>query len=186
MKKQRSSSSWLALAGFAGATAVAAYYGSRYSVKDPQTRRWYESLDKPSYTPPDYVFPIAWSALYSLMAYSAWRVWEAPPSRHRTKALKLWVTQLAGNARWSKLFFGEQDPTAALLDVISLDAMIASYIGAAYKADPVAAYAFVPYLGWTTFAAALNGDIVRRNSDEHPAALALQLIKAARGIAQQA
>ncbi len=185
MKTENSSRSWLPLAFFGGATAVAAYFGSRYSVKDPKARAWYDGLDKPSYTPPDYVFPAAWTILYSLMAYSAWRVWQAPPSRHRTKALKLWMTQLIFNAKWSKLFFGEQDPEAALLDVISLDALIAAYIAAAYKADPVAAYAFVPYLGWTTFAAVLNGDIVRRNSKRHPGGLAMQLVRAARSIAQQ-
>jgi tryptophan-rich sensory protein len=185
-KSGKSARSLLALALFGGATAAAAYFGSRYSVKDPETRDWYDRLDKPNYTPPEYVFPIVWPALYSLMAYSAWRVWQAPPSRHRSKALKLWMTQLMSNAKWSKLFFGEHDPEAALLDVISLEALIGAYIGAAYKADPVAAYAFVPYLGWTTFAAVLNGDIVRRNSNRHRGHLVYQLINAVRSVAQQA
>ena len=53
--------SLLALAGFSAAVAGAAWFGSRYSPKDPRTRLWYSRLDKPSYNPPNYIFPFVWS-----------------------------------------------------------------------------------------------------------------------------
>ncbi len=155
--------SLLALAGFGLATAGAAWYGSRYSRGSRDG--WYRHLRKPSFTPPDEVFPVAWTTLYALIAYSGWRVWSAAPSRERDAALKLWISQLAANAQWSKLFFGQHRPTLALVDVFMLEGNIIGYIAAAHKVDRGAAYAFVPYAAWVAFATVLNAEIIRLNPE---------------------
>ena len=162
MSKARSSS-LLALAGFGLATAGAAWYGARYS-RGGNRDSWYRSLRKPNFTPPDQVFPVVWTSLYALIAWSGWRVWSAAPSRERDHALRLWISQLAANADWSKLFFGQHRPTAALADVLMLEASIISYISAARKVDRAAGNAFIPYAAWVAFAAVLNAEIVRLNS----------------------
>lgn len=161
----KNTKSLLALAGFGAAVAGAAWFGSRYSPKDPRTRLWYSRLEKPSYNPPDYVFPIVWSTLYSLMAISGWRVWQGEDSPERSRALRLWAAQLASNAEWTKLFFGEHRPVRALADVVALESMIVRYIATARKVDTGAALCFVPYAAWVGFAAVLNADIARRNPD---------------------
>src|ERR1700722_8524008 len=123
------SRSLLALAGFGLATAGAAWYGARYSRNNGRNGNrdsWYRELDKPSFTPPDAVFPVVWTSLYALIAWSGWRVWSAAPSRQRNAALRLWISQLAANAKWSKLFFGQRRPTLALADVLALEGMIGS------------------------------------------------------------
>jgi len=153
--------SLLALAGFGLATAGAAWYGSRYSRGNRDS--WYRNLNKPSFTPPDKAFPVVWTTLYALIAWSGWRVWSAAPSRERNAALKLWISQLASNAHWSKLFFGQRSPRLALADVIALEGAILSYINAAHKVDRGAAYAFVPYAAWVAFATVLNAEILRLN-----------------------
>jgi len=153
--------SLLALAGFGLVTAGAAWYGSRYSRGNRDG--WYRDLRKPSFTPPDKVFPIAWTTLYTLIAYSGWRVWSAAPSRERDAALKLWISQLAANAQWSKLFFGQRRPTLALADVFALEGSIIAYITASHKIDRAAAYAFIPYAAWVAFATVLNAEILRLN-----------------------
>jgi translocator protein len=153
--------SLLALAGFSLATAGAAWYGSRYSRGNRDG--WYRDLRKPSFTPPDKVFPVAWTTLYALIAWSGWRVWSAAPSRQRNAALRLWISQLAANAQWSKLFFGQRRPTLALADIFALEGSIISYIAAAHKIDRGAAYAFVPYAAWVAFATVLNAEILRLN-----------------------
>ena len=162
MSKARSSS-LLALAGFGLATAGAAWYGARYSRRGNRDL-WYRNLQKPKFTPPDQVFPVVWSALYALIAWSGWRVWSAAPSRDRNQALRLWVSQLSANAEWSKLFFGQRRLTSALLDIVMLEASIITYISAARKVDRAAGNAFVPYAAWVAFAAVLNAEIVRLNS----------------------
>jgi len=153
--------SLLALAGFGLATAGAALYGARYSRGNRDG--WYRDLRKPSFTPPDNVFPVAWTTLYALIAYSGWRVWCAAPSRQRDAALRLWISQLAANAQWSKLFFGQRRPTLALVDVFALEGSIIAYIATAHKVDRAAAYAFVPYAAWIAFATVLNAEILRLN-----------------------
>ena len=155
--------SLLALAGFGLATAGAAWYGARYSRGNRDG--WYRNLRKPSFTPPDEVFPVAWTALYALIAYSGWRVWSAAPSRDRDHALRLWISQLAANAEWSKLFFRDRRPSLALADIFALEGSIISYISASHKVDRGAAYAFVPYAAWVAFATALNAEILRLNPE---------------------
>ncbi|HKV80408.1 MAG TPA: TspO/MBR family protein, partial [Candidatus Sulfotelmatobacter sp.] len=134
---------------------------SRYSRGNRNGR--YRDLRKPSFTPPDQVFPIAWTSLYALIAYSGWRVWSAAPSRERDFALRLRISQLAANAQWSKLFFGQRRPTLALADVFALEGSIIGYIAAAHKVDRGAAYAFLPYAAWVAFATVLNAEIRRLN-----------------------
>ena len=152
----------LALAGFGLATAGAAWYGARYSRGNRDG--WYRDLRKPSFTPPDKVFPVAWTTLYALIAYSGWRVWSAAPSRERAAALRLWISQLAANVQWSKLFFMEHRPTLALADIFALEGSIIAYIAAAHKVDRSAAYAFLPYAAWVAFSTVLNAEILRLNS----------------------
>ena len=84
----------------------------------------------------------------------------------RNRALRLWVSQLAANAQWSKLFFGQHRPTLALADVLALEGTIASYIAAARKVDRAAANAFIPYGAWVAFATVLNAEIARRNPEK--------------------
>lgn len=161
----KNSKSLLALAGFGAAVAGAAWFGSRYSPKDPRTKLWYSRLDKPSYNPPDYIFPVVWSTLYALMAISGWRVWQGEDSAERSRALRLWAAQLASNAEWTKLFFGQHRPVGALVDIVGLESMIVRYISSARKVDAAAAWCFVPYAAWVGFATVLNADIARRNPD---------------------
>ena len=160
--QQRGSRSLLALAGFGLLTAGVAWYGSRYSRKG-NLDSWYRELDKPGFTPPDAVFPAVWTTLYAMIAWSGWRIWSAAPSRQRSAALRLWISQLAVNAKWSKLFFGQHQKTLALVDILALEGAIISYITAARKVDRAAANAFIPYAAWVAFAAVLNAEIVRRN-----------------------
>ena len=158
------SRSLIALAAFGAATAGAAWFGARYS-RDGSRSSWYRHLDKPNYTPPDEVFPAVWTALYAMIALSGWRVWCAAPSRERNRALGLWIAQLAANARWSKLFFGQRRPLAALGEDMALERIVLSYITTARKVDRLAAGMFIPYAAWVAFAGVLNAEIARRNPD---------------------
>jgi tryptophan-rich sensory protein len=160
----KTSKSLLALAGFGLATAAAAWYGSRYT-RGGNREGWYRNLRKPNFMPPEEAFPVASTALYALIAYSGWRVWSAAPSYRRDRALRLWISQLAANAQWSKLFFEQRSPVLALADIFALEGSIIGYITAAHKVDRTAAYAFVPYAAWVAFATVLNAEILRLNPD---------------------
>ena len=94
---------------------------------------------------------------------SAARVYQAEPSPDRTRALALWGAQQALNAAWSPLFFGQRRPRAALFDLGLLWGTLGSYAVQARKVDRAAAALVVPCLAWVSFAALLNGEVVRKN-----------------------
>jgi len=148
----------LALAGFGAVTAGAAALGAQ-----ARPGAWYRGLRKPWFQPPSWVFAPVWTGLYVLIAASGYRVWRAPSSSERTTALGFWGAQLGLNAAWSLLFFGKQDPQAALLDIGLLRVSIDAYTRAAEKVDPAARWMMAPYRSWVSFATLLNAEIVRKN-----------------------
>ncbi len=153
-------SSWLSLAGFGALTAVTAAVGGQVTARN---KEWYRALDKPSFQPPEWVFGPVWTGLYALMSVSAMRVWKAPSSPARTRALALWGIQLAANAAWSPLFFGAHKPKLALADMAVMVASVVAYTNEARKVDKSAAWMMAPYLAWLGFAGLLNEEVVRRN-----------------------
>ena len=131
----------------------------RGSAKSP----WFRTLRKPSFQPPNWLFGPVWTVLYGAIAYSGWRVWRAPKSPARTRALGLWGAQMLLNGAWTPLFFGAHKPVIALADQVVLDATAGLYTYTAVKVDKQAAGLFAPYLGWLGFATALNATIAAKN-----------------------
>lgn len=155
----------LSLAGFGAVTVLAPALGIAGSPPRPGTKGWYEGLDRPSFTPPSWAFGPVWTVLYGLIAVSGWRVWRAEPGPARTRALGLWGTQLALNAGWTPLFFGQRRPKASLVDVVALLGAVGAYAWAARRVDRPAAAMMLPYVAWVGLATALNFEIARRNPD---------------------
>src|SRR5690348_12570590 len=81
---------------------------------------WYAELRKPSFNPPNWIFAPVWSALYFLMALSAWLVWRKADWGGASLALTLFLAQLAMNVAWSGLFFGLRRPGTALVEIVFL------------------------------------------------------------------
>lgn len=118
---------------------------------------WYASLRKPQWTPPDWLFGPAWTVLYIAIAAAGWLVWRA---RRRVELpLILWGLQLIANAAWSLLFFGRHLPGIALIDIVVMLGLILGFIDTARRTSPAAAWLFVPYALWVSFAGALNAAI---------------------------
>jgi len=142
---------------FLALVAGAAFFGGQWSAA-----AWYRSLSKPSWTPPNWLFPAVWTLLYAMIAISGWLIWNSPDET-RTTLLAIWAVQLLLNALWSYFFFGRQDMRTALVDIIALWVAIAAYIVIAWPVNQLAAILFMPYLAWVSYATALNADILRRN-----------------------
>ena len=126
--------------------------------------QWYASLTKPSWNPPGWIFGPVWTALYAMMAVAAWLVWQQGGWRKNRNALLLFLVQLALNALWTPLFFGLRRPGLAFAEIVLLWLAIIATLAAFRPIRRVAAWLLVPYLGWVTFAAALNFSLWRLNS----------------------
>lgn len=124
---------------------------------------WYRELNKPSWTPPDIAFPIAWGILYILMAIAAWRLYMADDSSWRTAGLVVYALQLLVNAAWSWLFFGRKQIVTALADIVGLLSLITVAIAVFSQVSTLAAWLMVPYWLWVALALALNASIWRLN-----------------------
>lgn len=121
------------------------------------------SLLKPPLSPPGIVFPIVWTILFALMGVGAARVQSAPTSGERSRALQIFLVQLAFNFFWSIIFFNFQSFGLALVWLLVLWLMILWMIRVFYRIDLLSAWLQIPYLLWVTFAAYLNFGVWRLN-----------------------
>lgn len=127
---------------------------------------WYRSLAKPWWTPPGWVFPVAWTALYFCMALSASRVAVLPGSG---QALAFWGLQIALNTLWTPIFFGLHRIRAAMVVISLLWLAVAATMVAFLQLDLWSGLLFLPYLIWVTIAGTLNFTVVRMNPGVQPA-----------------
>lgn len=118
---------------------------------------WYVGLQKPGFTPPNWLFGPMWTTLYVLIGWVGARKWLYGG------AARLWWAQMALNFLWSPVFFGAQQPFAALLVIVAMWAVIAGFILREWRNDRLSAVLFLPYLAWVSLATALNAAIVILN-----------------------
>lgn len=126
---------------------------------------WYQSLDKPDWQPPDWLFGPVWTTIYALTAVAAVLAWRGSNDRAARQNLSILLLLNATlNVTWSLLFFSLQRPDWALYEVSFLWASIILLMYACYRRKRIAALLLVPYLVWVAFAAVLNAEVVRLNA----------------------
>ncbi|HEV7227259.1 TspO/MBR family protein [Brevundimonas sp.] len=150
---------WTSLAAFAGANVAAAASGGVF-----KPGAWYASLNRPTWTPPNWAFPLVWLVMFSLNAAAGWLVWRAH-GPDTAGALAVYGGSLVLNAAWSWLFFGRRRMDLALVDVGLLWLSIAAVIALFWPLRPLAAVLLLPYLGWVTIAAVLNLRMIQLNPE---------------------
>lgn len=140
----------------------------------PAIPGWYATLQKPSFSPPNFLFAPVWTTLYILMGISLALVWPSfvPPEAELRKGKKIkeakvaitfFVIQLVLNSLWSVLFFGWKSPGWALIEIVVLWLMILLTMIKFFQISKIAGWLLVPYLIWVSFAAILNLAIFRLN-----------------------
>lgn len=125
----------------------------------PNLTPWYAGLAKPSFNPPNWVFGPAWTTLYLLMAFAAWRIMRLPPTPEQRSALILFWAQLALNVAWSWMFFAAHSPLLGLINIVPQLALVIMTCVAFSRIDRLAGLALVPLVAWVGYATALNAAI---------------------------
>jgi translocator protein len=149
---------------FLGATFGAGATGALFP-----TGAWYKSLRKPSWVPPNWLFPVAWTTIYVLSAFAGARV---APLEGSAYAMAFWALQIAFNALWTPVFFGLRNLRASIPVMACLWCAVLGATITHWQLDIWAGLAFVPYLAWVSVAAVLNLAMVRLNPDQKPLDLA--------------
>jgi benzodiazapine receptor len=152
----------LELAGALFVCQLAGLVGSVFTT--PAIPTWYVSLNKPSFTPPSWVFAPVWVTLFTLMGLSLFIVlrkgFEKPAIR---RAVSVFVAQLVLNMLWSVAFFGFRSPLYGLIVITLLWITLLATIFTFYRISRTAAILLVPYFLWGSFASVLNFSILVLN-----------------------
>lgn len=118
---------------------------------------WYAGLQKPFFTPPNWVFAPAWTTLYMLMAVAAFLIWRKGLDQKGVRfALIIFLIQLVLNTLWSIVFFGLESPFYGIMVIIALWIAIFLTMIKFFKLSTIAGVLLTPYIGWVSFAAVLN------------------------------
>lgn len=132
----------------------AAFLGSLFTR--PAIPTWYQTLNKPFFTPPNWIFSPVWISLYLLMGISLFFVWRRSDHPRFRLALIFFLVQLILNILWSIAFFGFQSPFWGLIDIVFLWIAILLTLLNFYKVSKFAGTLLLPYLVWVSFATILN------------------------------
>jgi tryptophan-rich sensory protein len=157
--------------GTALATAAAAVVGSvssRASIESRDGREsWYSKLRKPPYVPPNAVFPVAWTTLYTDIAVTSAatvdRLRDNDDDANARAYLAALGVNLALNASWSWVFFKSRKLGPAAAVAAALTVSSADLTRRAAATDPKLGAALAPYPLWCAFATVMSTDIWRRN-----------------------
>ncbi len=134
--------------------------GGLFLGSQTETTGWYETLNKPSFTPPNWLFPVAWTILYVLIAIAGARTFMRAPTG---AAMTIWVVALILNFAWTPVFFMAQRPDLALIVIGLLLLSIVAFIAISWSPDRIAALLFAPYAIWVGYATVLNATIAANN-----------------------
>ncbi|WP_213805197.1 TspO/MBR family protein [Granulicella sp. dw_53] len=166
----------LALAAFLILCFAVAAVGAASAAHSIPT--WYAGLVKPQFNPPNWIFAPVWTILYTVMAIAAWLVWRTPrragrrgslqsiedtQGSARLDALVVFGIQLFFNFLWTPIFFHYHRLLVAVVVILALWIAIVATMVLFWRVRPLAGALMLPYLGWVSFAIALNLALLRRN-----------------------
>ena len=136
------------------------FFGSFFTVSEIGS--WYQTIRKPSWNPPNWIFGPVWTTLYVLMGISLFLIWRSSAS-HKRIAIILFAIQLILNFFWSFIFFKQHQIGFAFAEILALWLMIILTILAFGRINKLAAWLLVPYISWVSFAVILNFAIWQLN-----------------------
>jgi translocator protein len=126
-------------------------------LTNTQNNFWYNTIIKPSWNPPAFLFGPVWTILYFLMGISLWIIWKSKFYEYKkSKAILFFALQLFFNFWWTILFFKFQSPFFAFADILLMIVLILITIFRFAEISKTAAWLLVPYISWVCFAAILN------------------------------
>ncbi len=136
--------------------ALIAIGGVIGSLTKPEISAWYSALNRSTLTPPNYVFPIAWTILYGIIGACGWLIWCAQAFPKLSVIKTLYVAQLILNWSWTPLFFHYHLTGLSLVVLIAMDILVGTIIYLTYPKIRAVSLLMIPYLSWILFASYLN------------------------------
>ena len=117
---------------------------------------WYKHLSRSPLTPPNYIFPIAWTILYAIIGACGWLIWCMPEAPESNLVKTLYAMQLSLNWSWTSLFFHYHLTGVSLIVLVFMDIAVSMIIYVEYARNRLVSLLMIPYLLWIVFATYLN------------------------------
>ena len=115
----------------------------------------YETIKRPWFAPPGWVFPVVWSINNVLAINGNLRVLNAPPSADRTAYLRLWAATWVLFVLFGYAFFRRKSPLLGLLDTVNFLALAILSAGRAVRIERRLWLTYATLLPWMTLAVAV-------------------------------
>ncbi|MDO5978950.1 TspO/MBR family protein [Flavivirga spongiicola] len=129
-------------------------------TSDAVSSDWYQELNKAPWSPPGWVFGVAWTTIMICFAlYLAYLFNSANQKRKRILFSIQWIL----NVGWSPLFFYFHAVTAALICILALTLLIAYLFFNYWKELRIKTLLLIPYFAWLIIATSLNAYILFYN-----------------------
>ena len=116
---------------------------------------WYDNLQRPYLSPPDWIFLPVWSVLYFTMLIAI-LLYIFKPAENKEIGYVYFILQLIFNLLWTPAFFYMQNIILALVIIIFLDVFVFLTIKKFYSVSKLSGLILVPYFIWILFATYLN------------------------------
>ena len=122
----------------------------------------FELINKPSFAPPGFLFPIVWTIIYILMGISAYII-SISNDDNKKKAYTIYLIQLIVNGLWTLFFFRLKWYLFSFIWILLLIGLVITMIDNFKPISKLSAYLQIPYLLWLIFASILNISIYLLN-----------------------
>ena len=128
------------------------------------TYNWYQTLIKPDWAPPSWLFGPVWSVLYTIIAFSfGYVVFKYIKGVIPFMVLLPFILNLVFNFAFTPLQFGLQNNLLAAIDIVFVLGTLAWALWAIHPYVPWVTYVNIPYLLWVSFATILQLTITYLN-----------------------
>lgn len=128
---------------------------------------WYQTLTKPFWSPPAWVFGPVWTVLYIIIAVSFSAVFYKAFTKQISWLVALpFVLNLIFNFAFTPIQFGLKNNLLASLDIVLVLVTLVWALYAVWQTSPSlrwVVYVNIPYLLWVTFATCLQLTITYLN-----------------------
>lgn len=127
-------------------------------------KQWYDSLIKPSFQPPAWIFAPVWTTLYIMMFVALFIVLTSKFNSISILAISLFVVQFLLNLSWSPVFFAKHDFKKAFYVTVLLAIAVFATMICFLFISKIAGILFLPYFLWCSFASILSFQILKLNN----------------------
>ena len=129
----------------------------------PNIEGWYQTLAKPVFSPPNWLFGPVWLGLYFLIGLAIYQLWSLSKTGKAINTIRLFAFHLFLNAAWSPVFFGRQQIAIGLAILLVMDLSLVVCLQRFKRLNLAAWWYLLPYLAWILFASLLNGSLLLLN-----------------------